>query len=112
MNKRFNCIMCPMGCELEVEVVGEQINVSGNGCIRGQQYAKSELTCPVRSVSSLVKLKSGGVVAVKTSTSVPKSKIFDIMNELQKMELENRPEFHEVIIKNVCDTGADVICIE
>ena len=112
MNKRFNCIMCPMGCELDVEVVGEQINVSGNGCIRGQQYAKSEMTCPVRSVSSLVKLKQGGVVAVNTSTSVPKSKIFDIMNELQKMELENRPKFHEVIIKNVCDTGVDVICIE
>ena len=63
-------------------------------------------------MSSLVKLKQGGVVAVKTSTSVPKSKIFDIMNELQKMELENRPKFHEVIIKNVCDTGVDVICIE
>lgn len=112
MEKKFNCIMCPLGCELQVLVNGENISVSGNGCVRGEQYAKNELTNPVRSVSSLVKLKSGGVVAVKTSGQIPKDKIFDCMQVLSEIVLDKKPKFHSVVVKNICNTGVDIITIE
>ena len=34
--KQFTCIMCPVGCTLNVKKEGDKIVVSGNGCIRGE----------------------------------------------------------------------------
>lgn len=106
--KKFNCIMCPLGCELVVTKHGDKISVTGNNCNRGKQYAESELTFPVRVVSSLVKYK-GGVVPVKTSAPIPKDLIMSCMDEIGKIRLDKRPKFHSVVIKNVLNTGADII---
>ena len=112
MEKKFNCIMCPLGCELVVKVTGDTILVTGNGCIRGEQYAKSELKNPVRSVSSLVKLKDGGVVQVKTNGQIPKAKIKECMDFLADITLKSRPNYHEIVVKNICNTGIDIIAID
>ena len=111
MEKVFNCIMCPLGCELTVNMNGEDIQVDGNGCIRGITYAKNELTNPQRSVSSLVKY-SGGVVPVKTNGAIPKEKISECMRLLAKTNLKKKPKYHEIIIKNVCDIGIDIIACD
>ena len=108
MEKVFNCIMCPLGCELTVVKNGDDIKVSGNTCLRGEMYAKNELTNPQRSVSSLVKY-DGGVVPVKTNGTIPKALIDDCMAELSKIKLSKKPNYHEVVIQNVCNTGIDII---
>lgn len=40
------CIMCPMGCPLEIENNNGQIKVSGNTCKRGEIYGAQEFTAP------------------------------------------------------------------
>ena len=108
---KLNCIMCPLGCEMDVkELDNGEIEVSGNTCIRGANYANQERTAPMRAVSSLVKFKDG-VVPVKTSGLVPKSKIDEILAELGKIELTRYPEFNTVIIKNILGLGVDIISI-
>ncbi len=107
-NRTFNCIMCPLGCELNVEVSASEIRVSGNTCSRGETYAKNELTAPMRGFSTLVKY-NGGVVPVKTNGEVPKDKIFNCIEELKKIRLKSKPKFHSVIVKNICNTGVDII---
>ena len=108
MEKIFNCIMCPLGCELSVVQSGDNIKVSGNNCLRGERYAKDELTNPKRSISSLVKY-NGGVVPVKTNGAIPKEMIDDCMAELAKIKLNKKPNFHDIVIRNVCGTGIDII---
>ena len=49
--KEFTCIICPRGCRLSVD---DNMNVTGNFCPRGKQYAVSELTNPVRTITSSV----------------------------------------------------------
>ena len=44
------CIVCPRGCRIKIE----NGIVSGNGCKRGEAFAVSETTCPMRSVCSTV----------------------------------------------------------
>ena len=51
MKTKMVCIMCPLGCEMEVEKVGDEVIVSGNNCIRGKVYATSEMTNPERMVN-------------------------------------------------------------
>ena len=101
------CIMCPMGCALTVEKVGDEISVTGNTCNRGVVFAKEEMTCPKRVVTTSVKT-SKGVKACKTTIPVPKSLVFEVVKEVEKLRLKDA-KFGQVIIKNVLDTGADVV---
>lgn len=108
MEKReMICIMCPMGCNLTVTKNGDDITVTGNNCQRGVIFAKEELTCPKRIVTSSVKTEQG-VRACKTSQPVPKSMIFDAMKEIEKLRLK-KVKFGDVVIKNVLNTGADIV---
>lgn len=108
MEKRnLTCIMCPLGCQLTVLKDGDNITVTGNNCKRGEIFGKEEVTCPMRIVTSSVKTEKG-VRACKTSKPVPKSIIFEVMKEIEKLRLKNA-KFGEVVIKNVLNTGADIV---
>ena len=108
MEKRnLTCIMCPLGCQLTVLKDGDNITVTGNNCKRGEIFGKEEVTCPMRIVTSSVKTEKG-VCACKTSKPVPKSIIFEVMKEIEKLRLKS-VKFGEVVIKNVLNTGADIV---
>ena len=55
------CIGCPLGCPLTVRMEGEQIEVSGNTCKRGEDYAKKEVLHPARTVTSSVHVRGGAL---------------------------------------------------
>ena len=40
------CIGCPLGCPLTVKMDGDQIEVTGNTCKRGDDYARKEVLSP------------------------------------------------------------------
>ena len=108
MEKRnLTCIMCPLGCQLTVLKDGDNITVAGNNCNRGEIFGKEEVTCPMRIVTSSVKTEKG-VRACKTSKPVPKSMIFEVMKEIEKLRPKS-VKFGEVVIKNVLNTGADIV---
>jgi CxxC motif-containing protein len=106
--KELTCIVCPRGCRLTID---DELNVTGNSCPRGAQYAKDELTNPKRMITSFVRVKNreNTVVSVKTSTSIPKGMIFDVMNEIDKVRVTAPTKIGDVAIKNVLNTGADII---
>lgn len=80
MQRELTCIVCPMGCSLNVELEDNKvISVSGNTCKRGEEYAKNECINPVRTVTSTVKCENGELVAVKTDKPIPKEKISKCM---------------------------------
>ena len=102
------CIVCPRGCHLAVD---DDLNVTGNGCKRGVEYAKRELTHPTRMVTSTVKIQGSREVRlpVVTSNPIPKEKIFDVMKEINKATAKCPVNIHDVIIPNVLDLGVDII---
>jgi CxxC motif-containing protein len=106
------CIVCPKGCRLQVDEKPDgEIIVMGNGCNRGIPYAKKELTNPTRVITSTVKIR-GGIhkrLPVKTSTDIPKGLNFDVMRELEKIEVKAPIKVGTVLIKNVLGTGADIV---
>ena len=106
--KEFTCIVCPRGCRLTID---DKLNVTGNSCPRGAQYAKDEVTNPKRMITSFVRVKNreNTVTSVKTSTSIPKGMIFDVMNEIDKVRVSAPTKIGDVAIKNVLNTGADII---
>ena len=107
---KTTCIMCPLGCELNIEKNGREIKVTGNTCVRGEQYAKAEMINPVRNISSLVRV-GNGVIPVKSSAPIPKGEIDAVLNEISKVILAKLPPIGSVIIKNVLGLGVDIISI-
>ncbi len=106
--KELICITCPRGCHLKID---EDLNVTGNSCPRGEAYAQSEMTHPVRMVTSTVKVENASVdrVSVKTENAIPKELIFDVMKEINRVTLHAPIHRGDVAIENVCNTHVNII---
>ena len=84
--RELTCIICPKGCALKAELDegGRVLNVTGNTCKRGAQYAEAECTNPMRTVTSTMRCSDGSVIPVKTKTPIPKSDVYGCMNLINK----------------------------
>lgn len=112
MEKHLTCICCPLGCRITVLLDGNEIgNISGNTCKRGEEYARREITAPVRTVTTTVRVTGGAspVVSVKTKTDIPKDRIFDCIACLKNISVEAPVNIGDVIVKDVAGTGIDII---
>lgn len=103
--KEMACIVCPMSCHLQVELNedGSVINVTGNTCPRGEAYARTEMTNPVRMVTSTVVLKDGPYrrLPVILSDVIPKGEIFHVMDEINKVIVCAPVQINDIIIENI-----------
>lgn len=107
------CIVCPMSCNLEIIQAenGDILEVKRNACNRGDVYARKELTNPTRMLTSTVKI-TGALyerLPVITSADIPKGKMFEIMKALAHVEVNAPIKINEVIIKDVCGLGVDIV---
>ncbi len=108
------CIVCPMGCRLTLtkdESTPKGYVVEGNICKRGEDYAIKEMTNPTRMLPTTVKIKDGFIsrLPVRTTEAIPKELIFKAMEEINSKEVQAPVSCGDVIIKNILDTGADII---
>ena len=111
MKRELICIVCPRGCALSCELSegGEVISVSGNLCPRGKTYAINECTNPQRVVTSTVRCSDGGIVSCKTSGTVPKGLVFEVMKLINGATAPDNVEIGDIIIENILNTGVDVV---
>lgn len=105
------CIVCPNSCELEINQTEDGLEVSGNKCKRGVQFARDEMTAPKRTISSVVKtaFPEFPVLPVRVSAEIPKEKIFDVMHEINRVTVRKKLRRGDVVIKDVLGLGVDVI---
>ena len=90
MKRELTCIVCPMGCSLEVELDGNKVvGVTGNTCPRGAKYAEAECTNPQRTITTTMKCSDGSVIAVKTDTTIPRWDLSSIYTNFQSPDFEN-----------------------
>lgn len=114
MNKTLNCIVCPIGCEITSEfciVTGTVESVSGALCERGKSYARQEILAPQRTIQTSVKVVGGELplASVKTSGSVPKERLFDIMVAIKALTVDAPVAIGDVVCKNILELGVDIV---
>ena len=108
MKRNLTCIVCPIGCSLEIEIInGEVVSVTGNTCPRGEKYAVSECTNPERMVTTTIRCENGMVLPVKTDRPIPKDKVFECMKIINNHTYKLPVKVKDVIIENVF--GANII---
>lgn len=103
------CINCPRGCHLKVDDV--TLEVTGNQCIRGKTYGVSEVTNPVRTITSTCKVIGGHIdrVSCKTDKPVSKKLIFEVMDKINEVEIKAPVMIGQILIENVLGTGSNII---
>ncbi len=110
--KELICVRCPVGCMLTVTVQEDgTLEVKGNSCGRGEEYARKELTDPTRIVTTTVRVRGGrqAVVSVKTKYDIPKGKVMECMEALKSVEVEAPVFMGAVILSDAAGTGVDVV---
>lgn len=110
--RQLICINCPMGCHLTVSMEdGKVTEVTGNTCPRGHTYGISEVTHPVRMVTTIVPVENGEIpmVSCKSAKPVDKDKIFDVIAALKNVEVQAPVRIGDILVSNVADTGVDIV---
>lgn len=111
-SKDMTCIACPMGCRITVSQADDgSITVQNATCKRGVTYGEQEFTCPMRTVTSSVRVRGGArpVCAVKTKDTVPKAKVPEVLEAIRQAEVPAPLQIGQVVIPNIAGTGTDLI---
>lgn len=106
------CIGCPAGCLITAKKREDgDYDITGNTCQKGEAYARNELTSPVRTVTSMIRVHGGRrkVVSVKTAQEIPKEKINACMEEINGVYVSAPVKVGDVLIENVAGTGISVV---
>ena len=106
--KELICITCPKGCRLMIDDTGN-ISVGSEGCPRGIEYAKKEMTNPTRVITSTVRIEGAAIdrLPVKTDKDIPKGCIPASMELLDKVTVRAPVSTGDVIVHDILGTGAN-----
>ena len=109
MERNMTCILCPRGCAMTVRGEVGGLQVVGNSCPKGQEYAVNECTNPVRTVTSTVRVsnREDTMVSVKTAAPVPKEKMMEVMAQLRSITVSAPVKIGDVVLTGVF--GTDII---
>lgn len=105
---QFICIECPIGCDLIAEQIGADISVTGNGCKRGELYAKNEIVSPKRIITTTMRTEDGKIVAVKTDNPVNCKDIFTYINMIKSVKACKDCKIGDILISNI-DVNVNVV---
>jgi CxxC motif-containing protein len=116
--RNLTCIVCPIGCSLDVEEERsspENISVTGNRCPRGAAYAWEEVRSPKRVVTATCRVKGGAGtvrrVPVKTVLPFPKEKIPSLLEDIYKTSIALPVKAGDVVIAGWKGEGIDVVAV-
>ena len=111
MEKNLVCIVCPMGCRLEITGTADDLKVSGNVCQKGTAYARDEITNPVRMVCTTAKIKGGihNVIPVKTDKAIPDKYKLEVVKAVNSIVLTSPVKMGDIIISDLFGTGVNIV---
>ena len=111
MKNNITCIVCPMGCRMTITKIDDEYKVEGNTCKRGEKYGIQELIAPKRMVTSTVKINGSvlHMLPIKTSESIPKEMIFDVMDVLSEVSVNAPIKMGDIIIEDILGTGVNIL---
>ena len=110
--RELTCIVCPLGCRLEVDLEdNEIINIKGNGCKRGVDYAKAECTNPTRILTTTMKVAGGQypLVSVKSEQPLPRGLLMQCIKAINNICVNAPVQIGDVIVENILNTGVNIV---
>lgn len=112
--KELTCIVCPTGCSITVtfDDDGRVIEIIGNSCPRGRIYAESEVTHPVRTLTSTVVVETAHgrrMLPVKTDRPIPKEALLDGMAIVKRCKAAAPARIGDVLYADFMEIGTNLV---
>ena len=120
--RNLTCIVCPMGCSLDVEEGNAgggdfpPLTVTGNRCPRGAAYAREEIRAPKRTVTATCRIdgEAAGLCAprrvpVKTAVPCPREKIPALLADIYRAAVSLPVQAGDTVIADWQGLGINVI---
>jgi CxxC motif-containing protein len=110
--RHFVCVVCPIGCEIDVVHDGNKIiSMEGNECEKSQEFVNQELIEPMRILTTTVRIQGArwAVIPVRSDKVIPKRLFPRVMKQLRRIRLQAPVNMLDVVAKDVLDTGANII---
>ena len=108
----FVCVVCPIGCEINVVHDGSKIiSMEGNKCEKSKEFVSQELIEPMRILTTTVRIEGSRwpVIPVRTDKAVPKRLFPQVMKRLRRITLQASVNISDVVVRDILRTGANVI---
>lgn len=106
----ITCIVCPMGCRISIQGEGPDLHINGQGCKRGELYARDEIITPKRMVTAVVAITgSSQLLPVKTASPIPKEKMLAAMKEIQHIQVSPPIKIGQVIKEDIVGTAINIV---
>ena len=117
--KTMTCIVCPIGCELHIRKIGSgnttsDFDVTGNNCKNGEKYAIQEETCPMRTLTTTIRVNSGRqpLVPVKSVPQIPKVLQLECMEILKRLTVTAPIKTGDILYSDILGTGAAIVACQ
>ncbi len=111
--RELTCVVCPAGCRITVTLEnGKVVKVEGNTCQRGKTYAESEVTHPVRTLTSTVRIETPeGVfmLPVRTDRAIPRESLFDAMKQVRAVMAKAPVHTGDRLIEDFIEPGTNLV---
>ena len=103
MKRTLTCIICPRGCTLTAEIENGQVAVTGHTCLKGAEYAVSEILHPMRTVTATIRVSNrrDTMVSVKTAAPIPKDRMMDVMTVLRNTTVEAPISIGQILLPDI-----------
>lgn len=114
MNRSFTCVLCPRGCHLELEYDSESrkiTGITGAGCSRGEPWAQQELSAPMRTLCTSIRVSGGEdpLVSVKSDCDIPLERFPDVMKCIEAAVAEAPVHIGDVLLHHPAGTSCKII---
>lgn len=109
--RQLTCIVCPTGCALTVTLRdGQVVQVIGNECKRGAEYAVAECIHPVRTLTTTVRVAGTDLpLPVKSAAPLPKERLFDAMRIINDVIVKTPVKVGDTIVADIVGSGVDIV---
>lgn len=112
MTREIICIVCPLGCRMDVTLEGSEIvDLQGNQCKKGPKYAQKEVTFPGRILTTTVNTDMPGIplLPVRSNGEIPRDRLMACMEEISGHRVKERVEVGEAVVRDILGLGVDIV---
>jgi CxxC motif-containing protein len=112
MSKEVICIMCPLGCRIQVHMKGKKVRgVEGERCKKGATYAPQEVTFPGRVLTTTVATDNPEMplLPVRSDKALPKERLIECMKHISRHSVKGPVRLGQTVIENILGLGVDII---
>jgi CxxC motif-containing protein len=111
MNRKITCIQCPLGCQIKIDEKNNNLQFSGNVCLKGEEYAIKEIKNPTRILTTTILVRNGkqSLLPVRSEKGMHKDLIKKCIYILSKESVKAPIKHKDIIYKNILNTKINII---